>query len=266
MAFTPFIDDLALVEVLLLLGAAILAYGGVMSWWAIRTNNPKELRYVLHGMAIPLGSVGVATTVLALWGEMTWPFLMSDGMGGYNIFFFDAMLLFGLVTTAYAIAAYLSVRMQYIGLFALVAGGVTVFYGYTGYGASFTKDPFETFLLYAGFGLAGIFAFPATIIMDYFLAAKDALRSPWMHGRVVGAPIMRALGNRGVQPVVAAAAAGKEGSAAPAPTEVKFHVPYWVQTLLLLFPVFAALAAIAALWYFGITLPGHLGGGPSTAP
>ena len=48
-----FIDNLALVEVLLLLGAAILAYGGVLCWWAIRTNNPKSLRNVLKGMAEP---------------------------------------------------------------------------------------------------------------------------------------------------------------------------------------------------------------------
>jgi len=265
MAFTTFIDDLALVEVLLLLAAATLAYGGFMSWWAIRTNDQKGLRNVLHGMAIPLAGVGVAITGLALWGEMTWPFLASDGMAGYNIFFFDPLLLFGLVLMAYATSAYLTVRMQYVGLFALIAGAVTIFYGYTGYTASpaFTLDPLDTLLLYVAFGAAGIFAFPATIVMDYYCWASDKMRLPWVSTPVkVSAERARPMGVRGAQPIAPA----PDTTADVPSTATRFHVPIWAQGLLLLFPVIATLASIAALWYFGITLPGHLGHGPSGAP
>jgi len=268
MAFTPFLDDLGLIEVILLLAAAVLAYGGVMAWWAIRTNDPKGLRGVLRGMAVPLGALGVTTTVLALWGEMTWPFLSSDGMGGYNIFFFDVLFLMGLVLLAYAISAYLSLRLQFAGLFAFIAGGVTLFYGWTGYTATpaFTKDPFDTLLLYAGFGLAGILSLPATVIVDYYLARVDALRAPWSVTHVVAAPRPRAMGARAAQPVVAARA-GTPSPPAEAPvTVVRYRVPLWVQSLMLVFPVMMALAGIAALWYFGVTLPGHLGNGPGSAP
>jgi len=39
-AFTTLIDNLALVEALFLLAAAILAYGGVMWWWAMPLGAP----------------------------------------------------------------------------------------------------------------------------------------------------------------------------------------------------------------------------------
>lgn len=257
-----FIDNLALVEVLLLLGAVVFAYGGVLSWWAIRNNDPKGLKATLHGMAVPLGGLGVVTTILALWGEMTWPFPAT--MAGYNIFFFDAMILFGLVLLAYAVSAFLGAKMQYVGIFALVAGGVTAFYGYTGYTASpaFTKDPFDTLLLYTGFAAAGIFAFPATVIIDYYLSATEALKAPFTSMRSVATSGLRRFGIRGAQPVVPGAADPQS-----TPTKVSsYHVPYWVQTVLLLFPLFSGLAAIAAFWYFGVTLPGHLGAGAGAAP
>jgi uncharacterized membrane protein len=265
MAFTTFIDNLALVEVLILLGAVVLAYGGVMSWWAIRNNDPKALKSTLRGMAVPLGALGVITLAIALWGEMTWPFLASDGMAGYNIFFFDPLVLFGLILTAYGISAYVGAKMQYVGMFALVCGGVIAFYGYTGYTASpaFTKDPFDTLLLYTGFAAAGIFAFPASVIIDYYLGAVDALKAPFTSVGTTAGVGLRAFGTRGAQPAVPGAAA----KAAPADAPVaKFHLPYWVQTVMLLFPLFAGLAAIAAFWYFGVTLPGHLGGGAGAAP
>ncbi|MGA8664038.1 MAG: DUF981 family protein [Thermoplasmata archaeon] len=262
-----FIDDLALVEVLLLLGAAVLAYGGVMAWWAIRSNDPKGLRGALKGMAIPLGMVGFSTTTLALWGEMVWPF--PSFMAGYNIFFFDAMLLFGLLCLAYAVACYFGTKLQYVGLFAMVAGGATAFYGWTGYTAStpFTKDPFDTLLLYAGFSLAGILSFPATIIVDYYLDHVDSVKAPFRTVELpAGARRARAMGARGSQPVVPGGAPSASPSKDVTETELGYHVPIWVQSLLLLFPIFMALAGIAALWYFGVTLPGHLGGGAAAAP
>ena len=266
MAFTTFIDDLALVEVLLILGAVIFAYGGVMAWWNIRKNDAKGLRNVLRGMAIPLGALGVVFISLALWGEMTWPFLASDGMAGYNIFFFDPMLLFGLVLISYSISAFLNVRMQYSGMFALVAGGATLFYGWTGYTATpaFTKDPLDTLLLYVAFGGTGIMLFPATLVVDYYVAATEAMKAPFtsVPHAVMGG--LRRFGARGAQPVVPGNVANTKAPVEDA--KPVYHFPIWAQSLVLLFPVVAGLAAIAAFWYFGITLPGHLGAGAGAAP
>jgi uncharacterized membrane protein len=268
MSFTTFIDDLALVQVLLLIAATIFAYGGVMAYLAIRRNDPAGLRSVLRGMAVPLGVVGAITLALSLWGEMTWPFLASDGLAGYNIFFFDVLMLFAIVVLAFVATVYLSARLQYVGLLALVAGGVTAFYGWTGYTASpaFTKDPFDTLLLYAGFAAAGIFALPATIVVDYYLEASAEHRAPFTSIRRLSAVRSELRGTRAVQPVL-----GHVPATAPEPydeidTAPSYHLPYWVQTVVLLFPVFMALAGIAAFWYFGVTLPGHLGAGAGAAP
>lgn len=263
MAFTVFLDNLALIEVLLLLVAAVLAYAGVRVWWVMRSHQPESLRRMLKSTAIPIGAVGFITLGLAMWGEMTWPFLASDGMAGYNIFFFDPLVLLGIVLVAYSITAYMSLRLQYVGVLALVAGGVTVFYGWSGYTANpaFTKDPFYTLLLYAGFGLAGILALPATILVDWYMSAVDAGRAPWKLSQPSLAPRTRGLGVRAVQPVGPSGSAATEES-----TELGFRMPLVLQGLVLLFPVFIALAGIAAFWYFGVTLPGHLGGGASAAP
>ncbi len=269
MAFTVFIDNLALIEVLIATVAVLFAYAGVLVWYSIRQNDPKGVRGVLKGLSVPLGMVGVAIFGLALWGEMTWPFLASDGLGGYNIFFFDPLLLFGVVLISYAISAHLSIKMQYVGLIALLAGAVTIFYGWTGYTASpaFTKDPFDTLLLYCAFGVTGIAAFPATVVIDYYLKCADLGRpafSPLLQR--TGTRSIRSIGTaRGVQPVVPAIAPA--GSSANEPTESStFGFPIWAQTLVLLFPLFAMCAALAAFWYFDITLPGHLGSGAASAP
>jgi uncharacterized membrane protein len=268
MAFTTFIDDLALVQVLLLIGATIFAYGGVMAYLAIRRNDPSGLRSVLRGMAVPLGAVGGITLALSIWGEMTWPFLASDGLAGYNIFFFDVLMLFAIVLVAFAATVYLSARLQYVGVLALVAGGVTAFYAWTGYTASpaYTKDPFDTLLLYAGFAAAGIVALPATIVVDYFLEASAAHRAPFTSVRRIAIPRPQLRGTRAVQPVLAHAPAGASEPFDEIDTIPSYHVPYWVQIAVLLFPVFMALAAVAAFWYFGVTLPGHLGAGAGAAP
>jgi uncharacterized membrane protein len=269
MAFTTFIDDLALIEVLLLVTATIFVYGGVMAYLAMRRNDPAGVRSVLRGMAVPLGAVGAITLGLSVWGEMTWPFLASDGMAGYNIFFFDPLLLLAIVLVAFAATIYLSARLQYVGVLALVAGGVTAFYGYTGYTASpaFTKDPFDTLLLYAGFAAAGIFALPATIAVDYFLEASAAHRAPFTSVRRIASSRPQLRGTRAaVQPVLGHTPGAEAQAYDEIDTVPTYHIPSWVQIVVLLFPVFMALAAIAAFWYFGTTLPGHLGGGAGAAP
>ncbi len=275
MSFTAFIDNLALVEVLIAFVAALCAYAGLRAWWAIRQNDAHGLRAILKGAAVPLGATGVVTLAIALWGEMTWPFLTSDGLGGYNIFFFDPLLLLGVVLLAYAVSVYAQAKLQYFGLLALIAGAVVMFYGYTGYTATpaFTKDPLDTLLMYLAFGATGIAVFPATVVVDYYLGAVDSGKVPFSSGRRAprpagereGAAQPQRLGNRAVQPVVPGAGSAEAAPEADA-EPVSYRVPKIVQLLILGLPIFAALAAIAAFWYFGTTLPGHLGSGPAGAP
>ena len=263
MAFTPFVDDLAGIELLLFLVAVLLAYVGVQGFWAIRNDRPEDLRRALRGSAIPAGGLGVVILGLALWGEMTWPFLPSDGMSGYNIFFFDPMLLLGIVLGAYALSAYRDLPLQYVGLIALVAGAATAFYGWTGFTATpaFTKEPFDTFLLYGAFGLSGVLALPATLLVDRYLRAEVLGTAPWTISVGVPRAVLPRMNARGAQPVVPT-----PSPRGPTDTVATAHPPAWVQVALVAFPVAMVLASIAALWFFGTTLPGHLGHGPASAP
>jgi uncharacterized membrane protein len=264
-----FVDDLALVLVLILFAGVILTYLGVSGWWAMRRNDAKGLRNAMKAAAIPIGGVGAVMMILAMWGEMTWPFPSSFGMAGYNIFFIDVMVIFGIVMVGYALTAYFSINFQYMGILALVAGAVTIFYAYTAYNASaaFTKDPFETYLLYLSFGVAGIAAFPAGIIVDLYLSAADGRSVFWSSVASTHPAGIRALGVRGVGGIGFA----KESEETPSKEtetfpELKFRLPVYAQLILLAFPVFMALASIAAMLYFGTTLQGHLGSGPGAAP
>ena len=256
-----FIDDLALVELLIGLVAVLMAYVGVLAFWAIRTNNAAWLRSTLRSSAIPIGGIGGVTLALAMWTEIAWPYGLTF-LGGYNIFFGDVMVLFGLVAVAFAAAAYLGHHLHVVGLLALVAGIATAFYGWIGYTASpaFTKEPFDTMLMYGAFGMAAVAAFPATIITDYYLHAVESGRSLWQ--RTVSATRFRGpLGTRAAQPMSKVASEVGGGS-----TVVGFRVPAALQLVMLAFPVLMTCAAVAAFWYFGSTLPGHLGNGPGKAP
>ncbi|HYA10965.1 MAG TPA: DUF981 family protein [Thermoplasmata archaeon] len=256
-----FIDFLAFQEVLLLLAAVMVCYVGVTVAFAMRRNDPAGVKSALRSGAIPLGSVGAIATVLAVWAEINWPFpaIPNTNMASYNVFFTDVYLLFGLTLVVLAVTMAASQKLQFAGLFGLVAGGVTISYGYAGYGFGMTKDPLETFLLYGAFGLSGVLAFPATLIVDHFQTHPESSLF------VSKAPLARRrpsfLGaSRAVQPVVPAGTSGAED---PTPGVIgRFHVPIYFNAALIAFIVMMALAGIAALLYLNTTLPGHLASAP----
>ncbi len=246
-----FIDNLALIEAMIAFAAVVLTYVGVTTWWAIRRNEPEKVRAALKGGAIPIGSVGFAATVLGLWSEMVWPF--PSTMAGYNILFDDVALMFGLVMMAFAASAYLGLRLQYVGLFAFAAGAATILYGWTGYGFNYTKEPFDFLLLYLGFGAAGLMTWPATVLVDYYLGTVSTNPTLWRSSSSASVGL-RSLGVRGAMRLGRSKGNGETESDLP----LRYRVPAFAHLLMLAFPVFMALAAIAAFWFFGTTLPGHL--------
>ena len=246
-----FIDNLALTEALLLFAASILTYTGITTWWAIRKNDPEKVRSSLKGGAVPLGAVGISSVVLGLWSEMVWPY--PSVMGGYNILFTDITLVFGVVLVALAASAYFQLRLQYVGVLAFMAGAVTILYGWTGYGFNYTKEPFDFLLLYAGFGIAGVFALPATIIVDYYLETVSKSDTLWRSSSS-SALFRGALGTRAAAKISAAGGS----SETDATLSLSYRVPTYVHLVVLLFPVFMALAGFAAWWFLGTTVPGHL--------
>jgi uncharacterized membrane protein len=245
LAFVSFIDDLGFIVALILTGATLLAWTSIRGFMAVLRNNPSQLRAILKGSAIPAGIVGMIAAGLGLDIEFTWPFLASDGLGSYNIFFGDVLMLFAMVMIVYALVAYLGLKLEYAGLFGFVAGVITAGYGYWGYTTlvspgvlGLTKDPLETFLLYLGFAAAGVFSLPAALVVDWFLEHPG---STWTPLSVRLRP----------------ATEGREPTAGGT-----FHLPYNVYLLAGWFPLFVTLAGVAAWFYIGGILPGHLASPP----
>ena len=248
-----FIDNLALTEALLLFAAAILTYTGIVAWWGMHKNDPERVRAALRGSSVPVGGVGFAAVTLGLWSEMVWPY--PSTMGGYNILFNDITLVFGMVLVAFAASAYLHLKLQYVGVFAFMAGAVTILYGWTGYGFAYTKEPFDFLLLYVGFGVAGVMALPASIVVDYYLSTVTSSTTLWRSSAAPTFGGRRSLGLRAVQRL-------GFGSSAPSGEvdtgSLRYRMPIYLHLLLLAFPVFMALAGLAAWWFLGTTIPGHL--------
>jgi len=248
MGFTPFVDDLGFVVALILAGGAILAYTSIRSFMSLLRNDPVQLRSTLKASAVPSGIIGFISLALGLFVEFTWPFLLSDGLGSYDIFFGDIITLFGMVMLVYAIVAFYGLKLEYAGLFGFVSGVITAWYGYWGYTTlvspgvlGLTKDPLETFLLYGAFAAAGVFSLPASLIVDWYLD----------HPGPAFAKITLSL-----RP---ATEVGEESQkSAEGTVKFRYHVPYYVYLLAAWFPIFMTLAAIAAWFYIGDILPSHL--------
>lgn len=244
MAFTPFIDDLGFVVALILAGAVVLSYTAIRVFMSLLRNEPGQLRAALKASGVPTGFIGVVSLLLGLWTEFTWPYLLSDGLGSYDIFFGDVVTLFGMVMLVYAVVAYFGLKLEYAGLFGFVAGVMTGWYGYWGYTTlvapgqlGLTKNPLETFLLYGAFGMAGVMSLPASLIVDWYL---DHPGPTFARLRLSLRP------------------ASERAETDTASTGGRYRLPVYVYLLTIWFPIFMVLAAIAAWFYIGDILPGHL--------
>jgi len=251
-----FVDTLAFQEVTLLFAAVLIAYIGATVLLAMSKNDKAGVTSALRGGAVPVGALGFVATSLGLWGEFVWPL-----PGSYNILFTDVYVLFGATLLVLAVSMAFSLKLQYAGLFALVAGGLAGTYGWTGYGLGMTKDPLETFLLYAAFGLAGLIAFPATLMVDHYLAHPESSLYTTSVATAHARPNLSGA-SRAVQPVFPTGA-GASTEAAPWPTVLtRFRVPVAFYVTLIAFVVAMGIAGFAALAYIHSTLPAHLTSAP----
>jgi uncharacterized membrane protein len=246
--FTSFIDDLGLVVALILAGAVVMTYTALRAFWHILRNDPNRVRAGIKASAVPAALIGFLALSIGLFIELTWPFLIADGLGSYNIFFGDVICLYAMVLLVYAIVAFFGLKLEYAGLFAFVAGVITAWYGYWGYTTlvnpgviGLTKDPLETFLMYGAYAAAGVFALPAALVVDWWLEHPGPTFPKLTLSRT---PISE----------IAEEHPTPETSSAGA----RYHVPAWVYLVTVWFPIFMFLAAIAAWFYIGDILPAHL--------
>lgn len=247
-----FVDFLLFFMVVLVVAAVVLGYAAIMGYWSMRRNNVQGVQSALKGAAVPVSALGGVATFLSLWAEVAWPL----PAGNTDILFFDVTLLFGATLLVLGISMAYSLKLQYAGLFALIAGGFSIAYGYTGWQLGLTKEPFELFLLYAAFGGAGIFAFPATVAADHYLASPAAASAP--ADVTVPAPTrrsMRASVAGAVPPLFGHPSAETETDSA---TSLPFRLGLTYHIAMIAFIAMIALAAIAALSFVDSTLPAHL--------
>lgn len=161
-----FIDPLSLILDLMVLVAVAIFYTGALVWWHYRRGDLERARHQVRGGGLVLGGLGAILLVFGLWGSMTWPL-----PGSYNLLFFDAIVMLAFVLLAYGLLALGSLPVHFAGIMALVAGAGIIYYGWRAYQLGLTNSPIEMFLLYLGFGAAGVLAFPATLFADLFVIA-----------------------------------------------------------------------------------------------
>jgi putative membrane protein len=164
-----FIDDLTLVLDLLILVTAVVFYTGALVWFQFYRKDLARANTHLREGADLLGLLGFATGIIAVWGEFTWPL-----PGSYDLFFFDAVLLLSLLLVAFCLAVRQHYPTHFVGMLGVIIGLGILFYGVRAYDLGLTKDPFETLLLYLGFGAVAIGTYPATLFIDWFVVGPTA--------------------------------------------------------------------------------------------
>jgi putative membrane protein len=167
-----FTDNLAFLLFSICFAGFLLLYT-VTSMYLVYRNNRRDYTSHLEGASVPMMLVGGYLVVAGFVGQITWPL-----PGSYNILFFDPLVAFGLVTLAFAIAIRLKANLEYAGFFGLLIGIMTLIYGYEGYSIGLTLEPFALLMLYAFYGMAGIFSYPVAIIADRLPGHQ---KNPW-HG------------------------------------------------------------------------------------
>lgn len=197
-----FIDPLTLVLDLLILVACAVFYTGFLVWLNMRDKQLARAQAQLMGGATILGILGGVILIIALWGATTWPLsVVIDGnnvLGSYDILFFDALVMFGIVLVAFALAVHTGRPTSFVGVLGVVAGFGIMYYGYRAYLLSLTLEPLYTFLLYLAFGATAVLSFPVTLYLDWFVTglskkenqpyhSEDKPAYPWMWNLWIGA-------------------------------------------------------------------------------
>ncbi len=154
------VNDLMVELVSLSFSGFLLTYLTLAAFLSSRKRGSSIWKQLYMGI-VPVLALGIFMTLFGVVGEFTAPL-----PGGYNTLFYEPYTLFGLAVIAFAGSLYMKTKLKYVGFFGFLAGLAAIFYGYTGYSLGMTKEPLLLFLMYLGFGLAGIFALPVARTFD----------------------------------------------------------------------------------------------------
>ena len=165
-----FIDNVAYSLFLLSMAGFLVLYLMADVFWAFRKGE-RDYADIMMGASVPLILIGIYMVITGAYGQFTWPL-----PGSYNILFYDPLVSFGIVILSFALAIRYKVRYDYVGFLGLLVGITTIFYGIQGYSIGLTQAPIALLLLYAFFGVAGIFSYPVSLILERLPGLK---KNPW---------------------------------------------------------------------------------------
>ena len=124
-------------------------------------NKDVDMYKAISSGIIPLAVLGAYVFIVALYGQLTWPLPAP-----YDQALFNPLISVSLVIVGFTLSAWKKQKMHYVGLFSLLAGLATLFYGIQDYSAGLTQIPTAFAILYVSFGMVAVLAFPVSLIMD----------------------------------------------------------------------------------------------------
>jgi Predicted membrane protein len=128
-----------------------------------KLNSKLSIESHLQGSIFMFTAMSIFVLVMGFYGEMSW-----NLPGPYNLLFYDPFIMFGILILGFALSVKYNQKLQYVGLVALFMGLVLIEYGISGYNLGYTSSPIALLGLYTAFGIAGIFAYPTTLVMDKY--------------------------------------------------------------------------------------------------
>ena len=173
MILLVFIDNLAYSLFVMGFVSLLLLYMMSSMYLAYRKGKRDFIDYI-RGATVPLAVIGIYIIISGIYGQLTWPL-----PGSYNILFYDPFISLGIAIVSFAAATRYRVRLEYIGFLSLLFGVMVIVYGITAYGIKMTTAPFAMLVLYILYGIVGILAYPASMIVDRLPGLKRGMWYGW---------------------------------------------------------------------------------------
>jgi putative membrane protein len=152
-AFTGFLMDYTVISI----------YRDYRARYVNKSNSKLSIESHLQSSVYMFAAISVFILVMGFYGEVTW-----NLPGAYNLLFYDPFIMLGIVSLGFVLSVKYNQKLQYVGLIALFMGLVLIEYGISGYNLGYTNSPLALLGLYTAFGIAGIFAYPTTLVMDKY--------------------------------------------------------------------------------------------------
>jgi putative membrane protein len=168
-----FIDNLAY-SLLAVSFAGFLSLYMLSSAYRAYKKKPGNASACLKSACVPLGIVSAYLILTGLWGQFAWPL-----PGSYNILFYDPMLSIGIVLLSFAIAVKYDLKLEYSGFLGMMVGEVAIVYGAEGYLLGLTSKPLALLIMYALYGLAGVFSYPVSLMFDRLASSHEKVSPRW---------------------------------------------------------------------------------------